>query len=768
MFRLADTDQWDKAFEFAKPVIGIKDWKEILPAPPTRIERTPDSAPVLTLATDGVSDYLIVIPAKPTPAVVYAAQELRSFLAEMSGVTLPIVREDQGYGGSGLALVIGPCKRSTRSVDENRVAKLDEDGVIIKTVRGDVLLTGHGYRGCLYSVYVLLERYLGVRFLARDCTIVPKRGTVTLPAIDYAHSPPYMYRETLYYDSFPKQIAARQRLNGPTTKCDETTGGKIAFHPYVHSFCKLVPPEKYFKDHPEYFSLIGGKRVGKHIHSQLCLTNPDVLRIATARVLEWIKEHPDVPIIDVSQNDGNGACECEKCAAIVKEEGSQHGPILRFVNAVADVVANKHPGKWIETLAYAYSTKPPAKTRPRDNVIIRLCHAGCYYHGFESCGLGANFASYIDQWSKLTRRIFIWHYATNFAHYIAPCQNLTGLARDLKFYGSHRINGVMIQGNYQGPGGELAELRQYLASQLLWDPRRDPYMIRLEFCNGYYGRAASDVLAFLELMDQAAEDSGTHAFGAWDPKGTVKPELVSKGLAILTRARARAKNDVISRRVVRLLLPLWYMQLSHPERYGLKLKPQLKPKPRDAGRIVSDFRAAVRADRITHIREGGPTSCDDWLTQMEAKFGQIPESLVYDLYVNMGRAKRENCLDWRTETIKQNGKQRVSIFHHPPAKGHGDATFEIALPKAKRGDKLMLRFATGFTGPTENGVRFAILVDGKEVWTTTQKTLPPVDHAVDLTGHAGKTIRLTLRVDALDNEAHDWANWVRPQILVEK
>jgi len=57
----------------------------------------------------------------------------------------------------------------------------------------------------------------------------------------------------------------------------------------------------------------------------ICLSNPDVLRIAKQTVLKWIAEHPDVPIIDVSQNDRNGACECGPCAAIVKEEVANNG-----------------------------------------------------------------------------------------------------------------------------------------------------------------------------------------------------------------------------------------------------------------------------------------------------------------------------------------------------------------------------------------------------------------------------------------------------------
>ena len=562
------------------------------------------SAIAITLVDNGRSDYQIVIPNKRPPVTDYAAKELQHFLREISGAEMPIVSE--GKAGPGPAIVLGNSKR-VKNVDST---ELKEDGVLIKSIGDDIVLLGHNERGQLYSVYVLLERYLGVRFLAHDCTIIPKKRTLTLPKLDYSYSPPFMYREVLSYDAFPKQIAARQRLNGPYTQCDASTGGKIAFFPYVHSFDDMIPPDKYFKDHPEYFSLIGGKRTAGAVHAQLCLTNPDVLKIATEQVLKWIEEHPDVPIIDVSQNDGNGWCECEKCMAIANEEGSQHGPILRFVNAIADVVAEKYPDKWIETLAYAYSTKPPALTRPRENVIIRLCHAGCYYHGFTSCGLGSNYAPNLKEWSGLTDRIFIWHYGTNFAHYIAPNQNLNGLAKDILSYGSQGVSGVMVQCDYQGPGGELAELRQYTASQLLWDPKRHPMEIRLEFCQGYYGPAADDVLQFLALMDKLSGDRSKHAFGAWDPKDTVPPSFVADGLEVLNRAKSRTTDPQMVNRVEKLMLPLWYMRLTYPDLYALSKK--------DAPSLVKSFERVADANGISHISES--QAMPDWLAGMKRKF----------------------------------------------------------------------------------------------------------------------------------------------------
>src|SRR5438105_11824366 len=48
----------------------------------------------LTLARDGKSDYAIVLPARTSPSEERAAGEMQSFLLEISGAQLPIVRED--------------------------------------------------------------------------------------------------------------------------------------------------------------------------------------------------------------------------------------------------------------------------------------------------------------------------------------------------------------------------------------------------------------------------------------------------------------------------------------------------------------------------------------------------------------------------------------------------------------------------------------------------------------------------------------------------
>ena len=150
----------------------------------------------------------------------------------------------------------------------------------------------------------------------------------------------------------------------------------MAYYPFVHSFDMLVPPSL-FESHPEYFPLIAGQRRRGYV--QRCLSNPDVLRIATQQVQRWIQEHPEANIISVSQNDTFNNCQCPQCKALDDSEGSPAGSLLRFVNAIADAVAKEHPNVRIDTLAYQYTRKPPNTLRPHKNVIIRLCSIECCF-----------------------------------------------------------------------------------------------------------------------------------------------------------------------------------------------------------------------------------------------------------------------------------------------------------------------------------------------------------------------------------------------------
>ena len=74
----------------------------------------------------------------------------------------------------------------------------------------------------------------------------------------------------------------------------------------------------------------------------------------------------------VSCDDSNAVCRCEACGALRVQEGCETGPLLAFVNSVADAVAAKYPQVRVSTLAYWHTDRPPATIAPRPNVLVQL------------------------------------------------------------------------------------------------------------------------------------------------------------------------------------------------------------------------------------------------------------------------------------------------------------------------------------------------------------------------------------------------------------
>lgn len=522
----------------------------------------------LVIVENGRSKYRIMLPEGASPVEKYAARELQTFLKRIGGAELPIVSEsdlsDPENAGPGIFL--GRTDTALRRVGEHRLKELGNEGLILKTSGDDLIIAGGFFvqpRGTLYGVYALLEDHLGCRWYAPDGEYIPSMNRVAIPPLDETQQPDFEYREPFFHHAFDGAWAVRNRTNGNSAGITAEQGGKVSYSHFVHTFYSLVPPEKYFKDHPEYFSEIAGARVGER--AQLCLTNPDVLRIATEQVFKWIEEAPDATIFSVSQNDCGGNCACPKCRALDDAEGTPMGSLLRFVNSIADAVAAKYPGKVIDTLAYTYTEKAPKTLRPRPNVVIRLCHMqpSCDLHPLGKCFWNKNYVRNLKAWNKLSDRIYVWHYVTNFAHYVAPFPNLNAVVKDIPFYYKHGVKGYFGQGSYQSDGGDMAEIKAWVIAKLLWDTTRDPAELINEFMRGYYGPAAPPIMKDYKALRKRADNSTVHANLYSDPATYLTKELIELGQTSFDEAEALAAGDpALLSRVRRARLPVTYAELT--------------------------------------------------------------------------------------------------------------------------------------------------------------------------------------------------------------
>lgn len=534
----------------------------------------------IVIAENGVTDWAIVVE-ETLPGLQHGAKELQTFLKEISGAELSIVnKRDRGRK----AIVV----RSDR--------KLREEEYVIRTDANGITISGGGLRGAMYGCYGLLQDVLGCRWFTSTISRIPRRRRLAVPSLDIREKPAFEYREPFFTEAFETHWAVRNRTNGNAQRIDESMGGKISYGRFVHTFYEIVSPEVYFKDHPEYFSFVDGRR--QDGYKQLCLTNPDVLRITIAKVEEWIRDNPTATIFSVSQNDTYSYCQCDACKKIETEEESPSGPLLRFVNQVADAIGKKHPNVLIDTLAYQWSEKPPKIERPHKNVRVRLAPIyACFAHPLNGCEQNRTALANLKAWSKITNQLYIWHYCTDFAHYLQPLPCLDEIAGDIKLFKESGVVGVFDEGAYPPGGcGDMAELKSYLLARLMWNPNLDANAIITEFLNGVYGDAAPMIQEWLDLTHLAAREKNIHAT-IYDPPTAAyfSQEMLERGRQLFDEAELKTLTDAQAHEMVR------------KARMGLQYLEFMRTAEGDPKRAA---RAKELADAIRHfgvqqVSEGG-------------------------------------------------------------------------------------------------------------------------------------------------------------------
>jgi len=358
----------------------------------------------------------IVIPVATTPVELSAARELQEHLAKVTGAAFAI--ESEAVSKSGPRLLVGNTAAARALLPDFDPKATAYDGIVLKTFGDDLILTGHPQRGALYAVYSFLEDSVGVRWWTSEETFIPDRPTLQLPVLDIRYAPKLRFRESYYLDSFNARFKTRLKGNfssrtrymlAPMEMIPEAYGGNhrlIHFkgrNSAYHSFYELLPPARYFKEHPEWYSEIKGKRT--HKDAQLCLTSGEMRKELTKNALALLREDPGADMIQISQNDHAGRCECAACLAVEKEEGGigiASGPLLRFVNQVAEDIGKEFPHVFIDTFAYQFTRQAPARVRPRHNVLIRLCDIECsFLQPLEGSKENAPFASDLAAWSRI-------------------------------------------------------------------------------------------------------------------------------------------------------------------------------------------------------------------------------------------------------------------------------------------------------------------------------------------------------------------------------
>jgi len=583
----------------------------------TAIANAATNAP-LTLAQNGHSDYVIVLPNDAIPAEKTAAQQLQKYFLQMTKAELPIKTETEVVQNTPQILV-GNSARAKVLLPDIDWNNLGKDGILIQTVGKNLVLAGNRPRGSLYAVLEFLENS-GCRFWWPGAYEIPHKSTFAIEPQKIHYIPPFAYRQNSADETYNnEEFATMLRENGNRQPQTEAWGGHYEILGWVHTFNKLLPLQKYFSQHPEWYSdpangykpATASSKMPSAQKTDLCLGNPQVLDAVTDQALAWIKQNPKAGYISISQNDNaDSYCRDPYAVDLIKKEGSPSAPLLEFVNKVAERIHKLYPDFMVETLAYYYSEKPPKTIRPGKNVLIRLAPISADYGHPINSDINAKARDNLLAWAKIAPELFIWNYTTDFQNMLMPHPNMRDLGGDLRFFAAHHVTGVFEQGNSSTNNvGDFEPLRAYLIGKLMWNPALDQNQIIDEFLRGYYGDAAPFFKQYLQLIDNAFPRDTQKLSTFNNDFSFLTLDVMNQATRLFDQAAAAVKDQkVLSERVAKERFSLdlaWLMRY----RYLKSMADQSKDEflgPQNPELALADWKAKAERWGVTAYGEHRP------------------------------------------------------------------------------------------------------------------------------------------------------------------
>ena len=388
------------------------------------------------------------------PPVAFAAQELRRYLAAITGVALPIV--SAAWLRDSNALVVGaPAGTSAPPLRGFRVLP-EAERIVLSAATPRLLLD---------AVYALLEQ-LGCRWSLHgpEEEVVPRLVGETLDVTPIEHASPFTvrgYTSDIMTWHYTQAEHFHDRLPDDRAFIDwmGKTGANAFFyirHPFdtqltipelLPEFARrgialeygghvmpLLLPRALFTAHPEYFPASpDGKRAD---HGNLCTSDATALATLSANAVEYVHAYPEMSVLHIWGADlwDGGWCHCAACAPFNAQDQS-----LRVCNAVARALADAGMARRVCYLAYHDTLEAAFTLAPEPDVVAEFApRERCYGHALNDpeCTTNRRYAAALERYvERFAGRVRLFEYYGDAILYFGCAVPLTAvIAADLAYY----------------------------------------------------------------------------------------------------------------------------------------------------------------------------------------------------------------------------------------------------------------------------------------------------------------------------------------------
>jgi hypothetical protein len=460
-----------------------------------------------------------------------AAEELSGYIQKITGVKVAVVK-DRAVKTN--AIYVGNTRVSESLKTLLTHENIGYDGYLVSPVNNGIAILGKN-GGTQHGIYDLLYHW-GCRFYMPGDSgeYIPKMEKLEVVLKKHMEKPGmdgrvFATQDNNYGGPFRGDFYAWLKKN--------KIGGMSYDH--YHAFARLMPVDKYYASHPEYFALIKGKRLS----TTACTTNPEVVKIITEAVRNRFKNE-DLSA-SLSLNDTDEACECDNC---VKERKGYDASVNLFAlaNKVAIALEGEYPDRYIFMYGnYEFKGHLPEGTRIAKNIVpVWFPYSGGHSFEDKTCSIKKEKLMALEDWKRAGAKQFGVYDYLNLHEIEYPVTR--SLDSQMKILSHENC----IAGHFEIDNRSwINNLSVYLVARLMWNPGENIEPVVSEYFRLMYGGAAPLMKDYYEALEDLATKINPDIHNEEAVYENMNPVMQEKLRSVLREAYAKAENDLFRKRV---------------------------------------------------------------------------------------------------------------------------------------------------------------------------------------------------------------------------
>ncbi|MBQ6330552.1 MAG: DUF4838 domain-containing protein [Kiritimatiellae bacterium] len=577
-----------------------------------------------------------------------AAEELQSLVKMLTGVTLP-VNPVKGPDKDLPAVMVGkgvffPFDMGNRKpgtkkgwndhltqemvdvVKGDLAALRGSDGFAIRRFGRNLHVYGADEKGALNGVYALVENNTDLIFARPDETIgtvyTPLDGNLSLVWGDGVVERPSMTMRGFWNICHPRYYNGNF-LNQTIDQARKWSDANPVMRG-GHNSGNFVPPSS---ERPDLHGLVSGKRGDYGF--MLCFSNPALAPVFVDNVLRYADQRAMSRMsgIGISLDDTTNWCECRECAKPLRlgdgtvvehsDPAFMSTQWFRLINRAADAVAEAHPGRRIQTLAYFQTAEPP-KCPVSENLVVGYCP---YMRANDTnpvfCEENLVWLDRCERWGAKVpdpRRLYLRGYDGLGLVFPRPLGHVHKI--DWKLYTRH-VCGFMHESSAQSVDRiekdgspsktaaifDYSAIEYYVMSRLMWNLDSDVEQLYKRFCWRAFREAAVPMERFYGTIRRAWMRKFVPSSIGEDGQNATKVYIIDGGLegelrGYLDDALAKARHPASKALVERVKNRFEFFVDKVKNARTSSLNVPLVPFAKDPGFDDADWKLAATIDHL--------------------------------------------------------------------------------------------------------------------------------------------------------------------------